>query len=158
MKSWKHKNLIVAALVFVFLISVFAWGNRTQNWNMWSQTQNDSIPEISLPPAVDNSNSSSTAENESTTTLISYPAVKEPIPEEEATPAIPPEKSGCYVGGCSSQVCSSSKDIMTTCEWKEEYACYRTATCKKQADGECGWTYTPELNSCLMEKEGSQTL
>ncbi|HEY5921339.1 MAG TPA: DUF6748 domain-containing protein [Kofleriaceae bacterium] len=55
----------------------------------------------------------------------------------------------CYVGGCSSQVCSDRDDVITTCEWRDEYACYQTATCERQADGMCGWTQTTELLACL---------
>jgi len=55
----------------------------------------------------------------------------------------------CYVGGCSGQVCSDQPDVITTCEFRTEYACYRTATCERQADGACGWTQTAELRACL---------
>jgi len=55
----------------------------------------------------------------------------------------------CFVGGCSSQVCSDQDGVITTCEWQEEYACYQTATCERQATGDCGWTPTPELEACL---------
>jgi hypothetical protein len=39
--------------------------------------------------------------------------------------------------------------MASTCEWLPEYACYKTATCEKQADGKCGWTQTPTLTACL---------
>ena len=55
---------------------------------------------------------------------------------------------GCKVTGCSSHICSD-QDVVSTCEWTEAYACYQTATCARQADGECGWTETPELQTCL---------
>jgi len=55
----------------------------------------------------------------------------------------------CYKGGCSGQVCSDRPDVITTCEWREEYACYQTATCEAQADGSCGWTKTADLDACL---------
>lgn len=57
--------------------------------------------------------------------------------------------AGCFVGGCSGQVCSDQEGVVSTCEWRAEYACYQTATCERQADGECGWTETPELTACL---------
>lgn len=38
---------------------------------------------------------------------------------------------------------------ISTCEWREEYACYRTAICERQVGGNCGWTSTPELTQCL---------
>lgn len=61
----------------------------------------------------------------------------------------------CVKGGCSGTGClekSKADQLSTTCEWKEEYACYRTATCERQLNGRCGWTQTNELLSCLEEK------
>jgi eight-cysteine-cluster-containing protein len=55
----------------------------------------------------------------------------------------------CHVGGCSAQVCSERDDVVTTCEYRREYGCYRTARCEPQADGQCGWTQTPELTACI---------
>ena len=54
----------------------------------------------------------------------------------------------CKKTGCSSQVCAD-QDVITTCEWRREYECYRKATCERQSNGECGWTQTPELRACL---------
>jgi uncharacterized protein DUF6748 len=56
----------------------------------------------------------------------------------------------CYVGGCSGQICSDREGLISTCEWRAEYACYHSATCEVQADGNCGWTQTAELQACLM--------
>lgn len=58
---------------------------------------------------------------------------------------------GCFVGGCSGQLCSDQPNMASTCEWTESYACYKTAKCERQASGQCGWTSTPELNMCLAE-------
>lgn len=56
----------------------------------------------------------------------------------------------CYVGGCSSQLCTDDPGGgVSTCEWRDEYACYSTATCERQGDGQCGWTKTDELEKCL---------
>jgi hypothetical protein len=55
----------------------------------------------------------------------------------------------CYVGGCSAQLCTDEPNIASTCEYRAEYACYRTAECKRQQNGQCGWTETSELRSCL---------
>lgn len=54
----------------------------------------------------------------------------------------------CRPTGCSNQICSD-EPVNTTCEWKEEYDCYRKAVCERQTDGECGWRQTPELKACL---------
>ena len=58
-------------------------------------------------------------------------------------------EDGCFVGGCSGQVCSGDKNVITTCEMKPEYACYKEAKCEKQADGKCGWTQTSKLKQCV---------
>jgi len=58
--------------------------------------------------------------------------------------------SDCVKSGCSGTVCvEPGKEVVTTCEYKAEYGCYRDATCERQGDGTCGWTQTPELTSCL---------
>jgi hypothetical protein len=54
----------------------------------------------------------------------------------------------CFKTGCSQQVCSD-EEVVTTCEYRSEYECYRTARCERQSNGECGFTKTPELTRCL---------
>ncbi len=58
----------------------------------------------------------------------------------------------CYITGCSSEICSDRQDIASICIYKKEYACYKTATCERQASGQCGWTQTSELVACLHSK------
>jgi hypothetical protein len=55
----------------------------------------------------------------------------------------------CYVGGCSSELCTDTKNQVSACLYSPSYACYRTATCERQPDGKCGWTQTPALSKCL---------
>lgn len=64
--------------------------------------------------------------------------------------------SGCKVGGCSSQLCldADSGGGVSTCEWREEYACYKSSRCELQENGHCGWTQTNELKSCLERSKG----
>lgn len=82
-----------------------------------------------------------------------------PSPTSSARPAPTPyTASGCKRGGCSGQLCLSqdSQDSVTTCEYRSEYACYQQARCEVQANGMCGFTQTPELQSCLAPpKEGT---
>jgi hypothetical protein len=59
--------------------------------------------------------------------------------------------SGCFVGGCSGQICSDQEGAISTCEFLPEYACYHDATCERQTDGTCGWTQTDELLACLAQ-------
>lgn len=65
-----------------------------------------------------------------------------------ATCVATPPASPCVKTGCSGQICADGQRF-STCEYREEYACYQTATCARQADGQCGWTQTPALISCL---------
>lgn len=67
-------------------------------------------------------------------------------PVEDATPT--PAGAPCKRTGCSGTVCSD-QDVMTTCEYREIYACYGQAECKRQGDGNCGWTMTETLSACL---------
>ena len=54
----------------------------------------------------------------------------------------------CKPTGCSGQICSD-EDVVTTCEWIPVYGCYQNALCKRQENGKCGFTQTPELQACL---------
>ncbi len=63
---------------------------------------------------------------------------------------------GCKVGGCSGQLCvEENKSGISTCEWRNEYVCYKTAKCEIQPDGKCGWTKTEQLSKCLSESENT---
>lgn len=73
------------------------------------------------------------------------------IIDEEPRTETPAPSTSCYVGGCSSQLCSDTPGMASTCEYHESYACYRTATCERQASGECGWTQTAELAACIAD-------
>ena len=70
-----------------------------------------------------------------------------PKPDETKPPV---GASDCIKTGCSATVCAEpGKDVVTTCEFKPEYACYRDAACERQGDGSCGWTQSPALTACL---------
>jgi hypothetical protein len=57
---------------------------------------------------------------------------------------------GCRPTGCSGQVCAA-EDMVTTCEFRPEYECYKDAgvRCERQSNGDCGWTQTVDLIACL---------
>lgn len=76
------------------------------------------------------------------------------------SPQKPVAGGGCVVGGCSNQLCvdASEGDVVSTCEYREEYACYQTASCERQASGQCGWTDTAELQQCRTQAQGSGIL
>ena len=55
----------------------------------------------------------------------------------------------CFIGGCSSHICSDDPSVVTTCEFLEHYPCYRTAVCAVQRNGECAWRIDEKLQQCL---------
>lgn len=74
-----------------------------------------------------------------------------PNPTEPPRIADPRLGDGCVTAGCSGTLCVSPEEsgIVTTCEYRAEYACYDNAKCEKQSNGQCGWTISSELSSCL---------
>ena len=62
-------------------------------------------------------------------------------------------RDGCVITGCSSQVCED-EEIITTCEFRPEYACYNAAICERQINGQCGWTMSSSLQQCLRSVGG----
>jgi hypothetical protein len=81
-----------------------------------------------------------------------------PFEDTENVISIPPQplsiKHGaCAVAGCSGTLCVEAdiaSTVITTCEFRSSYVCYDTATCERQANGQCGWTRTPALDKCLL--------
>lgn len=76
------------------------------------------------------------------------------VPPVSSEPQPAPGTSGaggCVVGGCSGELCTDASDepAFSTCIYREEFACYKAATCERQNDGQCGWTQTTELKACL---------
>lgn len=71
-------------------------------------------------------------------------------PSTKTPTTAPSQKSSgkCFIGGCSNEICSE-EEMVSVCVYKDEYACYKTATCEVQKDGNCGWTMTEELKNCL---------
>lgn len=59
-----------------------------------------------------------------------------------------PVASECYPTGCNGQICADT-EVITTCEFRAEYACYKAGRCERQTTGKCGWTETPELKRCF---------
>jgi hypothetical protein len=75
------------------------------------------------------------------------PTVKSGIADASSETLTSP---GCMRTGCSNhRGTEQGEAVVSTCQWKEEYACYKTARCEKQANGKCGWSESSELTSCL---------
>ena len=89
--------------------------------------------------------------------------INETLEEElEEGPAQEPENpsafectvnSDCVAAGCSSQLCVpiSLSDVVTTCEYLEEYDCLPLSHCGCY-EGKCGWDQNQEYLNCLGEK------
>lgn len=92
------------------------------------------------------SSSSSSSNYNYSSYYPSYPSTTYPT-----YPAYPttPNYGQCYVGGCSSQLCTDQPGAVSTCEYRAEYSCYQRARCERQTNGACGWTPTNELYACL---------
>ena len=77
------------------------------------------------------------------------------VNESQSSDPLPPRDltlNGCAVAGCSGELCVSAeeaKSVVTTCEFKAEYVCYKGAVCERGAGGKCGWRQTQELRNCL---------
>jgi eight-cysteine-cluster-containing protein len=58
----------------------------------------------------------------------------------------------CIRGGCSGTICQSkdAERIFTTCEYREEYACYQYSGCGC-SNGRCGWQPTSKFTECFEE-------
>jgi len=83
------------------------------------------------------------------------PEAPTPPVQEEPAPTPEPEPGpkgvtadGCRRTGCSGQICAD-EEMASTCEYREEYACYKDAACERQPDGKCGWTPTESLRLCI---------
>ena len=61
------------------------------------------------------------------------------------------EVAQCHIGGCSGELCSSEEGMVSPCVYRPEFARYgsTSAVCEPQQDGQCGWTQSPELTTCL---------
>ena len=55
----------------------------------------------------------------------------------------------CQPEGCSGELCSNSRGLVSPCVFLPEFACYSSASCEAQSNGHCGWTQTPELLMCI---------
>ncbi len=140
---------IITALALISMVLIFM------------SPQDVEAPQAALP-----STELPVANNEpvvSTTSPIEVPSEQKPpsvpvapieppldsVPPSTPPPSVPPISDGCLKGGCSGQLCTDSPDMVSTCEWREEYACYKDALCERQPSGKCGWTPTPALTQCL---------
>ena len=121
-----------------------------------SATQNSAAIVVKEDAVVDNTNNGKgqvacTMEAKLCPDGVTYVGRTGPNCEFAACPQVtPPPVSGkCFIGGCSSEICSGQAGAVSSCIYKAEYACYKTAKCERQSDGACGWTATTALKTCI---------
>ena len=71
---------------------------------------------------------------------------------------LPKQPVGCVQVGCNGEVCTDAgraSSIITTCEAKPVYQCYEGAACERQANGQCGFTLSPEAKACVASYGGT---
>ncbi len=94
---------------------------------------------------------SSTPEPESPPVAnVTSPAQGSSAPADPGQPGA--DAGECVKGGCASELCQepgAQQPAFTTCDYKKEYDCYKTATCGRDEQGQCNWQMTPELEKCL---------
>ena len=141
----------------VFLLSLVILGGIAYLYSVRSFTGDMGIPSVTPVPApVTNddviycggiANIPCPTEGYSCTLEGNYPdAATVCVPGQN----LPRGSSGCVVGGCSSELChEAGEDVVSPCVWRDEYACYKSATCSRQSNGECDWTPTSDLLKCL---------
>ncbi len=71
--------------------------------------------------------------------------------DQPLEPGPPPSvvgQDGCRPTGCSGEICSD-KEVASTCIYKPEFECYKTAICERAGSGACVWRATTDLSQCL---------
>lgn len=85
-----------------------------------------------------------------------------PVPMPNPNPVPPsavPQNLECVIAGCSKQLClnkAEAGNIMSTCEWRDSYACFQKLGHCEVVQGPggqpaCGWRPTSALLACLKE-------
>lgn len=61
----------------------------------------------------------------------------------------------CVITGCNGEICADSAIPKAgLCIWKPEYHCYQEfGICEADADGNCAWKETTELQECFRDLE-----
>lgn len=62
------------------------------------------------------------------------------------------ETDECAITGCNSELCvekSEAGEVASICVQNKAFDCLSYSQCKRQDDGQCGWTKTPEYLNCL---------
>ena len=140
--SKPNPNTITASAINAY--SAYPGNNLAANSAIYSNTATQVYPYPSGKLAyVSYPISSSSSSSNTSTYYPSYPG------NNNQQTYYPQNSGGCYVGGCSNQLCTDQPGAVSTCEYQPQYACFQRARCERQANRACGWTLTPEFYSCI---------
>lgn len=66
----------------------------------------------------------------------------------------------CKTSGCNGVMCVNSKaeDLMSTCEYRSYYRCFREHSTCKAINNKCQWESTPGLVKCLQEEKAPKQM
>lgn len=129
---------VIVLLVIVGMITLGVSG-------YFLQKNRQGIPSVSVSPSVSPAPISSPVPTASQSTSPS--SSQSPEKRETETGKM------CVRGGCSGEICqqADTPPAISICIYQTEFACYPTARCEAQGNGQCGWTQTPQLTACLRE-------
>ncbi len=71
-----------------------------------------------------------------------------------------PERTECYVAGCSGELCTANPDVTSTCEFLPGMECLHEDMSCQLVDGECTWVLSESSAQCFLdvleENEGAK--
>lgn len=86
--------------------------------------------------------------------IIAYANLNVGTTDQQYEPGVPDasivKQGDCRPTGCSGEICSD-QDVASTCIYKPEFECYKTAVCERGSGGKCGWRATGDLTQCLSQ-------
>ena len=162
MNEIKTSTLIVIAVVLAIIaaillqISTVAKGQRVQMINSFAECAQAGYPIMESYPEQCRTPDGRLFVN----TSAQQPVQQAPVQGQKPDNLYPGDglglqANGCAVAGCSGQLCVEAREagsIVTTCEYRAEYACYQSQSrCERQSTGMCDWTPTEELRACLKD-------
>jgi hypothetical protein len=160
-----ERNIVTAIIVLGIIVCIgLLIANPPGFWTSYSPASVGSFSTYSSNYGPSNSQGASSfnayyPNNTAPTTYTTYPTSSTYYQNSTTTTTTPSTytytypttttNGGCYVGGCNSEICSDQPNAASSCLYSPVFACFRNSQCTRQANGQCGWTQTQGLTSCL---------
>ena len=151
---------VVLTLITGVLLLISAWGRNmhmAMTMTTYAQCVEAGFPIVGTYP--------SQCQTPDGRTFVNPDQQVAPQPQQQPSAPLPTDgaatstSGGCIIGGCSKELCTdaSAGPVMSPCIYEASFACYKTAACERQPDGQCGWTPTPELAACIAAEPSQVT-